>query len=861
MSALNAGLFSAVLTAFLIESYKTLNPDSDDLTVLLLTRISEQLAASANGNASNIPRPLELTDRGPTSAALACNTLWFLSLGLSLSCALIATLLEQWAREFLHRTDIHSAPVIRARMFSFLYYGLRRFNMHTIVDIIPLLLHLSLLLFFSGLVAFLVPVNTGITLIAFGMLSVVAITYSVLTVIPLRYLDSPYRTPLTGLFWKLYQYFKIQWSPRPSPSEPADQAAHSEFAGETMVAAISRVAAEASEQRASRDLKALVWTVKSLADDTELEPFVDAVSDILWSPHGLRKAHYDLIRNLVNNPQTVLHARIIDLYRSCDSGILAPAALKRRKIICYKGMWNTIPLLDTTDPRAIIPLEYSLRLDVQWFQEQDLEILRHVCSVAAIVWWKKFEIDKLVLNTQLKYLQRLQVTSGGNGTSDAVHLTQIQRFISELVNRYTQIYDLSRQCLNLDYGTSPDHQIPMLLDNIRRILAMTPHLIFFHYLQSASTVGALPYCFHATIDFIFPTRPPPPAVRGDMDATFDDVIPRLLNIDSAEHVWMDSVMNELMRAWHQQGSSDGLTLHPEFLRYLNNRHSDAAVFVALEPIDPNLFWEVLANTLEATNLNDQTRLRDSLTAAWRLLSGGESFFPGCSLIPRLLDACTGVGIPSVPPSLIAVFKSIYLTWTRRSLCAMDPANALHRWLATIAMSSNSTVACEFSIDHPLNVGRGDACLVLYAEYLEICATSTAGSEFPHNAMRTLKMMNINTIGSFQTHHAHQIRLADALRAFFQSPACAHMRFTVIADTWLFRPYLHPGPGGPPRLLDHPAAQNSVIATLTQYMEEIMASAEADTDRVVLLIRTILFVLRSSSGNDSEGNSAGQEAED
>ncbi|KAK7018901.1 hypothetical protein R3P38DRAFT_2633176 [Favolaschia claudopus] len=202
-----AGLFSAVLTAFLVESYKTLNRDPEDLTVLLLTRISEQIVASAIGSASAIPLPLNFdNDPGPTRAALACNALWFLSLNLelSLSCALIATLLEQWAREFLHKTDIHSAPLIQARIFSFLYYGLRRFNMHAIVDVILLLLHLALLLFFSGLVAFLIPVNTAIAIIAAAMLFVVATAYSILTVFPLRYLDNPYRTPLTGVFWNSF---------------------------------------------------------------------------------------------------------------------------------------------------------------------------------------------------------------------------------------------------------------------------------------------------------------------------------------------------------------------------------------------------------------------------------------------------------------------------------------------------------------------------------------------------------------------------------------------------------------------------------------------------------------------------------
>ncbi|KAJ7137480.1 hypothetical protein C8R43DRAFT_854146, partial [Mycena crocata] len=38
-----AGLFSASLTAFLIESYKTLVPDPTDKTVDLLAQISQQL--------------------------------------------------------------------------------------------------------------------------------------------------------------------------------------------------------------------------------------------------------------------------------------------------------------------------------------------------------------------------------------------------------------------------------------------------------------------------------------------------------------------------------------------------------------------------------------------------------------------------------------------------------------------------------------------------------------------------------------------------------------------------------------------------------------------------------------------------
>ncbi|KAJ7138900.1 hypothetical protein C8R46DRAFT_1013896, partial [Mycena filopes] len=195
-----AGLFSASLTAFIIESYKTLVPDSNDATLQMLTQISQQLAAAAGGRAFQASPPPPFS---PPATSLICNSLWFISLGLSLTCALIATLLEQWARDFLHKADMRSAPVIRARIFSYLYYGLKRFHMHTVVDVIPLLLHTSLIFFFAGLVAFLWPINITIAILAAALLATVLSVYSFLTVLPLWWPDCPYRTPLSTATWRV----------------------------------------------------------------------------------------------------------------------------------------------------------------------------------------------------------------------------------------------------------------------------------------------------------------------------------------------------------------------------------------------------------------------------------------------------------------------------------------------------------------------------------------------------------------------------------------------------------------------------------------------------------------------------------
>ncbi|KAJ6516658.1 hypothetical protein C8R47DRAFT_1000639, partial [Mycena vitilis] len=63
------------LTAFLIESYKTLSPDSGAQTVKLLAQISQQLAA-ANGSAFPIsPDPSFPAAFFPPSTSLICNAL------------------------------------------------------------------------------------------------------------------------------------------------------------------------------------------------------------------------------------------------------------------------------------------------------------------------------------------------------------------------------------------------------------------------------------------------------------------------------------------------------------------------------------------------------------------------------------------------------------------------------------------------------------------------------------------------------------------------------------------------------------------------------------------------------------------
>ncbi|KAJ6629819.1 hypothetical protein B0H10DRAFT_2184158 [Mycena sp. CBHHK59/15] len=91
--------------------------------------------------------------------------------------------------------------------------------MHAVVELIPLLLHVSLILFFTGLVAFLQPVNIAVTVVTAVLLGAISVVYACLTILPIRYPDCPYQTPLSVVLWSMRQllsvFFVCRFSRRP----------------------------------------------------------------------------------------------------------------------------------------------------------------------------------------------------------------------------------------------------------------------------------------------------------------------------------------------------------------------------------------------------------------------------------------------------------------------------------------------------------------------------------------------------------------------------------------------------------------------------------------------------------------------
>ncbi|KAJ7480892.1 hypothetical protein FB451DRAFT_154197 [Mycena latifolia] len=537
-----AGLFSASLTAFIIESYKTLTTDPGDSTVQLLAQISQQLAAAADGNTFIMPAPTHFT---PPATSLVCNAFWFISLGLSLTCALIATLLEQWARDFLHKADMRSAPLIRARIFAYLYYGLQRFNMHTVVDIIPLLLHASLLFFFAGLVAFLIPINRIMTIVAAALLVVVLGVYSLLTFLPLWYSDCPYHTPLSGAFWRISRSISMIWNRHHKGTE--NTLVDSPI--ETMVEVMAHRAMEVSPTRMARDYRALVWTFKSLADDIELEPFMEAIPDVLWGPYGERYTFEDQIYNLVCDPELDFLPRLQGFLLSCGNGLLSLEASKRRRMTCFKVLWHIAFVASSSSRRQ--PLDFS-RVDFRHLRDGD-GIEHYSISALVLIKWSTFCSIKSRIAEMTKHLAQCEADVQAGR---APNLALIISYLNFAWN-CSLPFKMDQRIWNPIIGDGPgDISLPLLLqicgESMKDLGTTTPHRILFDYLQHAATFESPPYQWSTTLIYITLDQSALfSAMKDDLEMTLDIIVRSHLDrLNEATTIhWVDEIIKILYYWW------------------------------------------------------------------------------------------------------------------------------------------------------------------------------------------------------------------------------------------------------------------------------------------------------------------------
>ncbi|PBK88279.1 hypothetical protein ARMGADRAFT_436550 [Armillaria gallica] len=171
-----AGLYSAVVTAFLVESYQRLSVDPVEA---LLSRISSQLNPGTNSSSFK-------PSYTPSRSDVAINAAWFSSLVLALSAVLIAILVKQW---LFHYTWMNSPvsrqpPRVAMALRHLSYTGLTSGMIYYSAVCPSLLLTISLFLFFAGLIILLWTLNSIVAGLITILTSCTTVYFLVTTIAP-----------------------------------------------------------------------------------------------------------------------------------------------------------------------------------------------------------------------------------------------------------------------------------------------------------------------------------------------------------------------------------------------------------------------------------------------------------------------------------------------------------------------------------------------------------------------------------------------------------------------------------------------------------------------------------------------------
>ncbi|KAF5327241.1 hypothetical protein D9619_004760 [Psilocybe cf. subviscida] len=181
-----AGLFSAVVTAFVIQSCQDLQPDNGNQAVnLLATLLSSQTMMSGSTEPTIInPASIQWNNTLSLEAHISKSTVrvnvcWLTSLILSLITVLIGIVSLQWIREYQnYPTNLSPKRAFATRNLR--YEGLHNWLVPELFASLPLLLQTAVALFLVGLADFLIHLNVIVAIPAVA-LTAVTLTFLLLT--------------------------------------------------------------------------------------------------------------------------------------------------------------------------------------------------------------------------------------------------------------------------------------------------------------------------------------------------------------------------------------------------------------------------------------------------------------------------------------------------------------------------------------------------------------------------------------------------------------------------------------------------------------------------------------------------------
>ena len=329
--------------------------------------------------------------------------MWLISLILSLTCALLATLLQQWARRYIETPKYPDTLRHRARIRSLLVVGTKSYKIPLIVEILPTLLHLSVYLFLGGLAITFHTIHKKVAIAVDVAVGVSGLAYVALSILPCLDVKCPYRTPISQILWYPCQAF-LTFVPRCLHRGILGLQNNRPYFTQGLEKSIVY---HAKETLKVGDRKRVTWLFNRLA-------LGDRLKFLTFAASIPRFQIPDLILPVELDEFIALRGPLLVLLRSSVAGMGTVEVNKRSLLVCLHAIWHiakgpTIPDLGFMRAHFANDLMRELRSN----GNAAIRVLS--CSICALL--AKQVVRNPLRESQLRWLE-VVIGYSAPGTTD-----------------------------------------------------------------------------------------------------------------------------------------------------------------------------------------------------------------------------------------------------------------------------------------------------------------------------------------------------------------------------------------------------------------------------------------------------------
>lgn len=156
---------------------------------------------------------LSLPSNPPLTPSVWINSLWFLSLVLSLTSALFGMIAKQWIREYMQWSTTAWLPQDFIALRQRRYEAFLKWKVPATIAAIPVLLEISLIFFFVGLAILLFTINGIVAGLSTAVIGASICLAFVTTVLPAIWSRCPYKSPAGWALLRLLWLSAPIWQP------------------------------------------------------------------------------------------------------------------------------------------------------------------------------------------------------------------------------------------------------------------------------------------------------------------------------------------------------------------------------------------------------------------------------------------------------------------------------------------------------------------------------------------------------------------------------------------------------------------------------------------------------------------------